>query len=269
MSAGLFIVPYDFTSVGDSALKYAVYLAKPHRSEIMLLHIVDNDAKIKDAQHRLEEVISKVDLHVGDGKVTPKVIKGGIFEDIPRLANENKADLIIMGTHGAVGMQKLFGSYAMKIISSSSTPFLVVQDDTAHRELKKILIPITLSKESLQIIHIAAKLAIDFNSEVKIITEKQNDPILSARLDIYSKIIKKQFEEFHLEYDIEIMKLDKSFQKTIIDYAKKHDYDLIAAAHYTESLLPQFERFTQGLITNKENIPCLILNSKSLNSFYF
>jgi len=269
MNPELFIVPYDFTSVGDAALKYAIYLAKPKKAQIILLHLVDQASKINDAQTRLEEVISKLELKVGDGAVSPQVHKGTIFEGIPKVAQENKATLNIMGTHGAVGMQKLFGSYAMKVISSSSTPFLVVQDGVERGELNKILIPITLSKESLQIIHIASRLAIDFNSKIKIIAEKQNDPILSSRLDIYSKIIKKQFEELSIDYDLEALKIEKSFQKTIIDYAKKENFDLIATAHYTESLLPQFERFTQGLITNKESIPCLILNAKALNSFYF
>lgn len=269
MNPELFIVPYDFTSVGDTALKSAIYLAKPKRAQIILLHLVDHESKIDDAHQRLEDVISKLDLKVSDGTVSALVHTGSIFDGISKVAEEKNATLIIMGTHGAVGMQKLFGSYAIKVISSSSVPFLIVQDGVERGDLKKILIPITLAKESLQIIHIASKIAIDFDAKIKIIAEKQNDPVLSARLDIYSKIIKKQFEELNIDYDIETIKLEKSFQKSIIEYAVKEKYDIIAAAHYTESLLTQFERFTQGLITNKENIPCLVLNAKALNSFYF
>ncbi|HTO38075.1 MAG TPA: universal stress protein [Brumimicrobium sp.] len=269
MNTEMFIVPYDFTSVGDAALKYALYLAKPNRSSIMLLHIISSEEKKKDALERLEGVISRLDLEVGDSTVAPKVSVGNIFDDIPKIANESKASLIIMGTHGAVGMQKLFGSYAMKVISSAKVPFLVVQDGIDNRKIEKILVPITMAKESLQIIHIACKIAIDFNSKIQIISEKQNDPILSSRLEIYLKVVKKQIEEMGVEYDVELLKLKKSFQKSIVDYATRNNCDMIAVAHYTESIIPQLERFTQGLITNDKNIPCLIVNSKNLNSFYF
>ena len=62
MNPELFIVPYDFTSVGDTALKSAIYLAKPKRAQIILLHLVDHESKIDDAHQRLEDVISKLDL---------------------------------------------------------------------------------------------------------------------------------------------------------------------------------------------------------------
>lgn len=110
MSSNLFIVPHDFTSVGDTALNYALFLAKPLKSKIILLHIVNNEANKKEATEKLEKVIATLDLTLGNSIVEPLVIKGSIFEGIPDVAKKNDARLIIMGTHGAVGMQKLFGS---------------------------------------------------------------------------------------------------------------------------------------------------------------
>src|SRR5690554_7875935 len=89
-----------------------------------------------------------------------------------------------MGTHGAVGMQKLFGSYAMKVVVNSSVPFLVVQDGVDHGTLNNIVVPITTSKESLQIINIAGEIAKTFDSSIHVIAEKQSDQRLAQQLKI-------------------------------------------------------------------------------------
>ena len=39
-----------------------------------------------------------------------------------------------MGTHGMKGMQKLTGSWALKVIVKSKVPFIVVQDPPADQE---------------------------------------------------------------------------------------------------------------------------------------
>lgn len=270
MSSNLFIVPHDFTSVGDTALNYALFLAKPLKSKIILLHIVNNEANKKEATEKLEKVIATLDLTLGNSIVEPLVIKGSIFEGIPDVAKKNDARLIIMGTHGAVGMQKLFGSYAMKVVTNASTPFLVVQDEFKRDKIKKILVPINFTKESLQVIPIAGALAQMFDSEITIIAEKYTDSILYSKLKVRFTLIEKQYSEMKVKYTIEKIKLKKSFQKEIIDFAKKNDFDLIATSHDdSSSLISQFDRFTQGLIVNQENIPCLVVNAKLLTSLYY
>lgn len=269
MSANLFIVPHDFTSVGDTALNYALFLAKPLKSKIILLNILSKKGKEKVMIERLEKVIDNLDLGVGGVSIEPKVIKGNIFDTIPGFAKENDARLIIMGTHGATGMQKLFGSYAMKVVTKSSTPLLVVQDGFKRDKLNKILVPINFNKESLQVIPIVGSIAQMFKSEITIIAEKYTDPILNQKLKVRFSLIEKQYAEREIEYKVELIKLKKSFQKEIVDFAKKNSFDLIALSHDDATILSQFNRFTQNLITNKEKIPCLIVNAKLLTSLYY
>lgn len=269
MSANLFIVPHDYTSVGDAALKYALFLAKPRKTSIMLLHIVSNKDKEKLALEKLEKIIENLDLGVGDGTVQASVAEGNIFDDISKIAEKNDARLIIMGTHGASGMQKLFGSYAMKVVSNSSIPFLVVQDGVNQSKLNNIVIPITTSKESLQIVHIAGEIAKTFESKIYVIAEFQSDERLAHQLKIRISLLKNQFEEKGVEAEIEILKTKKSFQKSIIDFAKSKNCDLIAVAHHSSSIFAQFEKYTQDLITNDEYFPCLVVNAKLLSKPYY
>lgn len=269
MSSNLFIVPHDFTSVGDAALKYALYLAKPRKTAIELLHIVSNKSNKKAALQKLNNIIGNLDLGVGDVKVTAVVEVGNIFDDIGKIAENKEARMIVMGTHGAKGMQKLFGSYAIKVVTSTSVPFLVIQEGVPHKEIKNIVVPIDVSKESLQIINIASDIARTFDSHVHVICETQKDPRLSQQMKIRISLVKKEYQEKDVKSSIEMIKGSKSYHYKVIKYAKSVEADMIAVAYHSSSLFAAFDTYAQKLITNEENIPCLIANSKLLSKLYY
>ena len=52
-------------------------------------------------------------------------------------------------------------------------------------------------------------------------------------------------------------------------YANEKNIDLISIAYHSESLLPQFDTFAQSLITNEQQLPCMVLNSKLASALYF
>lgn len=83
------------------------------------------------------------------------------------------------------------------------------------------------------------------------------------------QIVKKQYEERNVPSKVEFLKDGGSYSKKVIEYSKKNDVDLIAIAYHSESLLPQFDKFAQNLITNSELLPCLVLNSKQASALYF
>ena len=62
-------------------------------------------------------------------KINTKVLEGTIFTALTEYADDTKADFVIMGTHGIKGVQKLTGSWALKVIAGSNVPFIVVQDE--------------------------------------------------------------------------------------------------------------------------------------------
>jgi nucleotide-binding universal stress UspA family protein len=61
------------------------------------------------------------------------VLCGTIFNTIGKYASDTDARMVIMGTHGIKGMQKLTGSWALKVIVKSKVPFLVVQDKPSEK----------------------------------------------------------------------------------------------------------------------------------------
>ncbi len=106
------IDPYPFSGVGtDFAYGQAEYLsaamAQAHRS------IHDAEASFKSAGLNTETVI-----------VENQVPHEGILET----AQQQGADLIIMGSHGLRGLQRfLLGSVAQKVLSGADVPVMVVR----------------------------------------------------------------------------------------------------------------------------------------------
>jgi nucleotide-binding universal stress UspA family protein len=268
MNKNLYIVPYDFTAVGDAALNYALYLGNKVEVEIIILYIAKSTSDAVQATAKLTQLISTLQPPASVN-LSHVVKEGSIFEDIASVALKKNAQLVIMGTHGATGLQKLMGSNAMKVILSSEIPFLIVQKDTLPKSINEIVVPIDLTKESLQIVNLAGDMASIYGATVHVIGEKQNDELLSQQMKNRILIVKNQYDERKVKSEVEFMPRGGSYQKKIMNYCAQKQIDLIAIAYHSESLLPQFDTFAQSLITNDQKIPCLILKSKLASALYF
>ncbi len=262
------MVPYDFTPTSQKALEYALHIGKLVHIDIKLLHLVSDKKKGMAMKSKLDEVVKSTNCP--DGVEMSAVVKvGNIFTDIGKIAKEEKAQLIIMGTHGIRGMQRFFGSFAMKVIISADCPFLIVQKNTEIRDVKKVAVPIDLTKESLQITKIAGDMARINNAQLHVLAEKQTDQILNTRLKNRLGLVKQQYEDLGIEPEITLVKKSGGYRKKVMNFAKENKVDMIALAYHSESLFPQFDNFAQGLITNKPGLPVLVINSKLASSLYF
>src|SRR5688572_11528390 len=108
------LVPIDFTPVTENALRYAVGLTGVMAQEITAFHVTSNEKDHAKAQADLQKLCDKYTSE----RVKPVALirSGNYFELIGETATEITADLIVMGTHGIKGMQRIIGSHAMKVI---------------------------------------------------------------------------------------------------------------------------------------------------------
>lgn len=121
------IVPWDFSPVAGYALEHAERIARTTDKTIELLHIVKNESEIPAKEKELDSIAAMAFERYG---LRPeiKVLEGPIFTAISNYASDTKANMVIMGTHGIKGIQKITGSYAFKVLLGSKVPFVVVQD---------------------------------------------------------------------------------------------------------------------------------------------
>jgi len=254
------LVPYDFTPITRVALDHALFIARLADAKIELLHLVDNDHEKADSEHNFRELMKLVK---GDDRerIETKVKVGDIFKDISREASEGNFQMLVMGTHGEKGLQKILGSNAIKVITSGNLPFLVTQSKGPAETIRRIVLPVNLTKESLQIVDFAAGVAKRFDAEIHIVHEPETDEWLVKKIKINVAHLNNYLDKEKVRHTVASLPGKKSFATEVIAYGKEHQADLFAIAHFTESILPQFDRFSQDLITNSLQTPVLILNA--------
>ena len=253
-----FIVPHDYTEVANIALEHAVATARPIGAQIYLLHVVSKEKEIQQAEDKLSEIASK---HSGV-EIIPSVRMGNIFEDIGDFAAEHHAELIFMGTHGTQGWQHVLGMYALKVITHSTVPFVIVQEKTAKETgYDDIVVPLDLHKETKQKLTIVANLARYFKSKVHVITPDESDEFLRHQVKANIVFAKKFFEERSIDVTATIVP-SSGFDKEVVKHAVNIGADLIAIMNLNKGrLLGQISsNHEEYIITNDAQIPVLIMN---------
>ena len=254
-----FIVPHDFTDVANIALDHAIATAKPLGAEIYLLHVVAKEKDIKDADKKLEAII---EVNTSSVKLIPSIRLGNIFEGIGEFAAEHHAELIFMGTHGAHGWQHVTGMNALKVITRSSVPFIIVQAKTAKETgYDDIVVPLDLNKETKQKLAIVANLAKYFKSRVHVITPEETDEFLRHQVKANVVFAKKYFEEREIEVTTTIIR-GSGFDKKVVKHAVDVGADLIAIMNLNKNSVLGVLASTheEYIITNEAQIPTLIMN---------
>lgn len=259
MSDKSFIVPHDFSEVADSALNHAITTAKVVGAKIYILHVVSKNKEIADAEKKLNEIIKAQKTKI---ELIPKVRVGTIFEDIGDFAAEYHAELIFMGTHGASGWQHIAGSHALKVVTHSTVPFIIVQlKSVGESGYDDIVVPLDLHRETKQKLAIVASMAKYFKSRVHVITPNETDEFLKNKVTANILFSKRFFEERGIEMTATLAP-SSGFDKEVVKLAIEKDADLIAIMNQNKSnYLGAFgSNYEQYMITNDAQIPTLVVN---------
>lgn len=258
----IILVPTDFTPVAEIAAKHAVAVAREINGEIHLLHVVAKQSQAEEIKPKLESIAN--DLASTSGIPVKSIIRvGNIFDDIGEVAAEASARLIIMGTHGVKGMQHITGSYALRVITNSSVPFIVVQENSEEHIFKNILMPLDLTKETKHKLNITANLAKVFRSKIFVIAPKEDDEFFANTIKRNLAFAKNYLEENKIPYEVKVTDEKGSFTKQVLKQAKAINADLIAIVNSPDSSgLPDIfgSGSEQQIISNEHKIPVLCMN---------
>ena len=263
----LIIVPWDFTLVAESALAHAAKISRMVGNEICLLHIIEpgiskpaEGQKKVLLQHVTDENIKKYNL-----PITSQIVKGSIFSAIAEFANEKDASLVVMGTHGMKGMQKLTGSWALKVIVKSKVPFIVVQDPPTDQErYHNIVFPVDFRNENKEKIRMAIFMGKYFDSKIRFLVTTTTDKNLLKKTNININFAIKYLIQNNIEYEIHEVSRGNFAQQTL-DFAQKINADLIlimttkniTVADYVMGASEQY------IIANSSKIPVCCVNPKA------
>ena len=146
------LCPVDGSSTSNCGMREAIHLAKDQNAKLRFLHVVDmylpvlsatgdfNVVYIDDLLHENgKAVLKKAEIAAHKAGVaaesrTVEAIGGRVSKFVMVQIKEWPADLIVMGTHGLRGIERLvMGSDAETIVRNSPVPVLLVRDQPAAK----------------------------------------------------------------------------------------------------------------------------------------
>lgn len=256
------VVPLDFTPVTENALKYAIGLTDVLAvKNITLFHVIDNEKDRTDATEKLKNLQEKYRSNTS-ATLQTFIKPGNIFDEIGSTAAALEASLIVMGTHGIHGMQRVLGSRAMKVITHSQTPYIVVQQ-LPYKPVKKILIPIDFTKEVKQLLPMLETLNAKFNATFCLITQAAKDEFIQNKIDNNLQYFKSYMNDNNISF-IQSGTYSSSKYKEVIQHAKDNQADMLVTTidpdvNITDFIMGVDE---QKLIANELQLPVLCVNVK-------
>ena len=257
------LVPTDFSEVAQSAMQHGIKFAEIINADLVLLHVVSSREDVEQAKEKLNKEITLGNSFSNTCKITSFVRIGNIFEDIGDVAAELGISLIFMGTHKASRWQKLVGSRAIKVITSSPVPFIVTQEKLMNSNgYDNIVVPLDLNVETKQKLELVAKIAHYFDSEVHLLTNDNSDEFIKTKLKANQIWASNYLESKDIKNTSHLVEQGDSLTEGIFKLSKEVDADLIAIMNLAdETVLGLFENsFQEEIVANDLKVPVLCVN---------
>ncbi len=270
------LVPTDFSDVAECAVKHAINVAKAYKNEITLMYVIEEGLLgsifsksqsdlLKDAMQTKLQVRAEAIAKETGIKVATRIGSGKVYKVVAETANIEKYDSIIMGSHGASGLERIVGSNASRTIQYAEVPVVVVKNSTVSSDgYKKIVMPFDLTVESRQKLDWGINIAQKFNSEIHIVYTRPDDEYLSNRMLANIKLVETALNTHKVKYKLYEFKdsLLDNFATEVHNYANITDADLIVAMTHMEKGISELiiGTMTQQLVNRAGKVAVMCIH---------
>jgi nucleotide-binding universal stress UspA family protein len=255
------LCPIDFSEFSTRAFRHALSLAEHYQARLVALHVVEMwkypfadyaatdggdyanvlHALYKGGKEHLQEFVNQR-RHEG---IHPElaICEGRASDSILSFAQKEKIDLIVMGTHGRRGFDRLMlGSATDRVMRKASCPVLAVcqppHDAVAAGEkghyvhyLKKILLCTDFSRNSERALDYAISVTEEYDAELTLMHVVEQVPSRATKEEVVETCAKELDKLIPAEKRKTgkirtAVRIGKPYQH-IIEYAKEASADLI------------------------------------------
>jgi nucleotide-binding universal stress UspA family protein len=133
------LFPTDFSTASDAALAHAEALARQSKARLLIVHVEEPPMAYGGGElyyglpePNSERILKMLeDVKPSDPSVpfAHRLTIGDPAGEIVRIAGEEKAEMVVMGTHGRTGMTRLLmGSVAEGVVRRAPCPVLVYRE---------------------------------------------------------------------------------------------------------------------------------------------
>ena len=248
------LIPTDFSKYADEAIEVGAQIAKKNNCEIILIHMLELPGQMNDAiqgetsipeimlfKRKAEETLKNIKNrpYLAGIKITEVVRLDSAYHGINNYIKQHDMDLIVMGSHGASGINEiLVGSNTEKVVRHSETPVLVIKNKITDFKIQNIVFASDFSNEVKKPFQKALDFTKIFGSKLNLVMICTPNTFKSTSAT--RKIINDFVSDFDMpEYSFETYN-ESNIEKGIINYANEKDADLIAFCTHGRTGLDHF-----------------------------
>jgi nucleotide-binding universal stress UspA family protein len=201
------LVATDFSQPADQALKTAVVICRLFGSKLFLVHAANRDPYVPmqslhaNLNAARKQIIQLISSEPGLRELEPEVTVA--YADarglIDQVAAGEKIDLIVVGSHGASGLERLaIGSVAEATLRHARCPVLIVGPSCSadNHPFRSIVFATNLKTTGLRGAQYAAGLAERFNADLTFLhVMSRKDAARILEIEVIQDRIKQQLEE--------------------------------------------------------------------------
>ena len=262
------VVGFDFSSGSARAVDLAIDIANRFESDIRLVYVKEKKEDEEPIRAEIERRNAGVANLLHGIKLEYVIREGNPSEELTAQAAEDRAQLLIVGTHGMSGMKKnMLGRNSFRTIESSPVPVLIVREDfNFNKALETIVVPIDSSDDTRQKVAEACMFAKTFGSTIHLLglyTSTTTD--IRHIVNNYIKMVQRHLISNGVQFTTKLLDADKNLTTTTLDYANSINADLIIIMTEQENSLSSLilGNYAQQMIT-QSTIPVLTVRPKSV-----
>ncbi len=273
------LVPTDFSETCQNAINHGVEMAEFLDYKLLILHVVNRDTKaqLKKEKQDVSVIAEKLNDIANDirekSRITVETLtrEGSIFDEIHGAASDSGAKLMVLGTHGKKGMQYLVGSFALKVVTKSPVPTIVVQEKSFGKGYKNIVFPINSFTEARQQVQWAMHMSKTFGSFINIFRQPHTDSIMANKMKVVTAQIEEAFKENNIQYSITDAEKSGNFAERMIDFAVVEKADMIMIMTDADIFSPDFNAgaWDEKMMFNRAQIPVMCINPIMTGKVYY
>jgi nucleotide-binding universal stress UspA family protein len=267
------LVPTDFSADADSALLFAIEVAKRSKATLTLLNawhvltgpfpngagvntVPENDEIRRTSEAKLQSLKKKIVKKTGFTDIDTVAFHGIASDAISYYQDQHPHDLVVMGNRGLSNKKtlELFGSTTNSMISAAEFPVLAVPAKYRFKSFDHFVYAADLHGSELKTTKELLELAKVFSADLTLAHVLDKDK-KSAEMTLLRKI----------RHDITSKRLkikaidESSIARGIDNYLRENDCDLLIFATYRRNFFENlFHTSVSRRFTFKTKIPLLL-----------
>ncbi|MEO0468480.1 MAG: universal stress protein [Bacteroidota bacterium] len=250
------LIPLDLSPASRNAFRYALHFYKGQAVRLILLHVytpgemepfvpIHMQHALIEAKHDLAlEYFATLEQAVSAELLANKTFDyqiklGTVSEQILFTARKEKADLVVVGSHGSGGElgRNVFGSTATNIIQRAKMPVVVVPAEYNFTGIQKIAYATNFEQNDIRALDHVLEIAKESRARVYCVhIRRHNDAV-----DTYKQLILR--EAYGSEMDIDEIEFDSlesdNVAKGLLHYTRQNEIDLLVMLTHRRSLIGQ------------------------------